>query len=77
MQLETNITVGNNVTLGFDKVRVTTTCVGFLHFYIPQAQGNALEIELKRSELIEFLLRTQPELVMELRVSAFGGKKTE
>lgn len=76
MQIETHITVGNNIERAFDKVRVTTSCVGFIHLFIPQPQGGSLEIELKRDELIEFLLRTQPNLSLQLRVGVHGGEKT-
>lgn len=73
MKLETYITVGNNVTLSLDKVRVNTGCVGFISLFIPQADKPEMEIELKRSELIEFLLRTQPNLNMQLSVGVHGN----
>jgi hypothetical protein len=75
VNIESKITVGNNVELGFDSIRVTTSCVGFVHVFIPQKEGNSISIELKRTELIEFLLRTQPNLEMALRVGVHGGDK--
>ncbi len=66
-KFSTEITVGNNLTVGFDKVALSTTCHGFVELNIPNYEKT---IELKRKELIDFLLRTQPEFSVNLRVSA-------
>lgn len=59
MRITSEITVGNDITLGFGKVYVETTCHGFIDLHIPCKEG-VIKIELKRSELREFLARTCP-----------------
>lgn len=71
MKIESKISVGNNSTLGFDSVRVSTPCHGFISVFIPVDGGKReIEVELKRTELVEFLIRTQPAFAVELAVNS-------
>lgn len=65
MNITAKLKVGNNVTLGFDEVEVSTTCHGFLTIHLPSsASPRPCELELDRRQLQEFLMRTMPEFVV-------------
>ena len=71
MKLSAQIKVMNNSTLPFDHVEVSTFCMSSLDITFPSWKGHApFTVELNRRQLIEFLLRTQPALSMELRVDS-------
>lgn len=78
MKISSEISVGNNVTVGFDKVKIETTCHGFVSLFIPDRTNQMREIELSRKELREFLARTQPAFVVPERYEAdyIPGKPT-
>lgn len=70
MNIKSKISVGNNVTLGFDSVDVETNCHGFITLRIPQKDASVMELELSRQELREYLARTCPAFITSERYEA-------
>ena len=61
MNIKTQLTIGNNVSLGKDKLTAETECNNAITFYVPILDTNAtIEVQLWRHELIEFIKRTMP-----------------
>ena len=70
MNIKSEIKVGNNATVGFDKVAVETTCHGFISIRIPLHDAPDMWVELHRRELREFLARTEPAFITTERYAA-------
>lgn len=66
MEIISSIKVGNNSELGFDRVGISTTCHGFVTLKMPKLVGGLqfVEVELSRDELLEFLVRTCPQIAL-------------
>lgn len=71
MTIKSQIGVGNNAELGFDSVEAETTCHGFITLKLKLAAGStAVNLELSRQDLREFLARTCPAFVTAERYEA-------
>lgn len=80
MKITSEITVGNNCELNCSALRVETRCIGFIRLEIPAHlthNNQPLIIELKRTELREFLARTCPAFSTEEKYQADGGPLSE
>lgn len=73
MKIQTQIRIMNNVSFGQNVVKAETNCLSSIDLTIPvPCNKDIVTIELNRKDLIEFLLRTQPEVeVGPMRISAF------
>ena len=78
MNIISTIKVGNNITVGFDTVKIETTCHGFVTLSIPikgeVGSYRIMEVELDRGQLREFLARTAPAFQ---RVEVYKAEQPE